>query len=120
MLAQLLGLLGHVPLKIQFLNILQKIAEQSPEPAADGMYILPILSLLPFLNHVGFIRASVDAAAQYLTLGKTRRALAIFAHAHTAVNDAAAGMISDDVHIRLLLHYAEALVRCGDAKKRYE
>ena len=69
---------------------------------------------------VGFIRASVDAAVQYLSLGKTRRALAIYAHALTAVNDAEAPTISDDVHISLLLHYAEALALCGDGIKRYD
>ena len=119
MLAQLLGLLGHIPLKIQFLNILQKISEQSSESSADGGYSLFTLISLYLVSHLGFIRASVDAAVQYLSLGKTRRALTIYVHALTAVSDAAAATISDDVRIMLLLHYAEALALCGDGEKRY-
>ena len=36
MLALLMGLLGHVSLKIQFLNILQRMTERSAGPSADG------------------------------------------------------------------------------------
>lgn len=43
----------------------------------------------------------------------------IYAHALAAVNDAIT-MISDDVRVSLLLHYAEALALDGDDKKRYE
>ena len=81
--------------------------------------------ILPFFssscsNHVAFIRASVDAAVQYLSLGRTRRALAIYSHALAAVHDAAAATISDDVRVSLLLHYAEALALCGNDIRRYE
>lgn len=79
-----------------------------------------ILVSLCLLNPIGFIRASVDAAVQYINLGKTRRALTIYVHALTAVNDATTATISDDVRIMLLLHYAEALALCGDDIKRYE
>jgi hypothetical protein len=42
MLSQLLGLLGHTLLKIQLLSILQKIAEQSLDPSADGEQLLAL------------------------------------------------------------------------------
>ncbi|KAF8591367.1 hypothetical protein K439DRAFT_1627079 [Ramaria rubella] len=98
--AQLLGLSGHVIPRIQFLSILQRLAEHSSAPSTNE-----------------FVRASVDAGAEYLRLGKTQRALTIYAHALAAVNDAAHATVSTDVRVFLLLRYAEALALNGNVSK---
>lgn len=64
-----------------------------------------------------FVRASVDAAIEYVKLGKTQRALAIYAHALTAVTTPTT--ISDEVRVSLFLHYAETLALNGNTEKRY-
>lgn len=98
--ARLLGLLGHIPLRLHFLAALQQAATLSLESAANE-----------------FLYASADAAVEYAKIGKYKRASAIFTHTLDAINDAKPGVVSEATHILVLLSYAEVLAQRGRVAK---
>ena len=60
----------------------------------------------------------MDAAIEYVKLGKTQRALTIYAHVLAAVTSATPTTISDEVRVSLFLHYAETMAVNGLTEKR--
>ncbi|KIJ36920.1 hypothetical protein M422DRAFT_260543, partial [Sphaerobolus stellatus SS14] len=93
--SQLLGLLGDIPLRIQFLNLMQKTAQFASQPSTDE-----------------FIYATIAAAAEYLELGKVRRALTIYETALPALEK-----VSEDVKVNFMLNHSEALAIRGKLVK---
>ncbi|KAH7929994.1 hypothetical protein BV22DRAFT_1001613 [Leucogyrophana mollusca] len=87
--AHLLGLLGLVLLKVKLLEITKRLCEQQPLSSKDA-----------------YMTAAVDLTYEYLKLGKTKRAGAMFARSLSIIES---GDVSDDVRVRYLLRYAEAL-----------
>ncbi|EGO04017.1 hypothetical protein SERLA73DRAFT_84238 [Serpula lacrymans var. lacrymans S7.3] len=99
MVIQLLGLHGLVLLKVKLLVVARRLCEQQAFGSKDGN------------GSVAFILTSVDLAHEHLKLGKLKRANAIFNQCLSIIktND-----VSDDVRVRLLLRYAEALAIAGN------
>ncbi|TFK52052.1 hypothetical protein OE88DRAFT_1807932 [Heliocybe sulcata] len=89
MAAQLLGLLGQVPARVQILNAMRRLAEHH---ASD--------------NRDGYVKACVDLAHEYVKLGKIRKAGRIYGQALTVVRSQQA---SEEAAILFLLRYAESL-----------
>ncbi|TFK48944.1 hypothetical protein OE88DRAFT_1737166 [Heliocybe sulcata] len=89
MAAQLLGLLGQVPARVQILNAMRRLAERH---ASD--------------NRDGYVKACVDLAHEYVKLGKIRKAGRIYGQALTVVRSQQA---SEEAAILFLLRYAESL-----------
>ncbi|KAH7913084.1 peptidase family C50-domain-containing protein [Hygrophoropsis aurantiaca] len=84
-----LGLLGMVLIKLQILEGLKRLCEQQHLTSKDA-----------------YIMASIDLAHEYLKLGKTKRAGAMFAK---SINVFKSQDISDDIRVRYLLKHAEML-----------
>lgn len=66
-------------------------------------------------NLLEFISASMDAAVEYMRLGKVRRALAIYTHALPALQTP---HVSKDIKTLFLLRHAEALAAKGRVVER--
>lgn len=116
----MLGLLGHIPLKIRLLAILQQMATLSLESAANGKWNFDYQYSFETRVYVSeFLCASADAATEYAKLGKNKRASAIFIHTLSAIDGAKPGVVSETVRILVLLGYAEVLALRGRVGKRY-
>ncbi|KIJ36798.1 hypothetical protein M422DRAFT_50921 [Sphaerobolus stellatus SS14] len=111
--SQLLGLLGDIPLRIQFLNLMQKTAQFASQPSTDGNFALCLKGIIPGPDkHIEFIYATIAAAAEYLELGKVRRALTIYETALPALEK-----VSEDVKVNFMLNHSEALAIRGKLVK---
>ncbi|KAJ3567488.1 hypothetical protein NP233_g6332 [Leucocoprinus birnbaumii] len=87
--ARVLGLLSLSLLKVQLLDVLRKLAE-----AHKG------------ITSESYITASLDLAHEYMRIGKTRRATAIFTQALETVRG---GHVSEETSALFLLRFAESL-----------
>ncbi|KXN84922.1 Separin [Leucoagaricus sp. SymC.cos] len=86
---RVLGLLSLSLQKVQLLDVLRKLAETHGGPTSEG-----------------YINASLDLAHEYMRIGKTRRATAIFTQALETVR---AGHVSEETSALFLLRFAESL-----------
>ncbi|KDQ13324.1 hypothetical protein BOTBODRAFT_133563 [Botryobasidium botryosum FD-172 SS1] len=98
--AYLLGILGHVFLKLEFLHILRTLYERRGTPESID----------------GYVRASVELAYEFTTVGKTERASSVFAQILATTQDSK-HRVSDEARIVFLLRFAEALASSGNIEK---
>jgi separase len=63
-----------------------------------------------------YINVCIELALEYMKLGKTKRATALFNHTLTAVKS---GKASEDVCVMFYLRHAESLALAEDISKRY-
>ncbi|TCD70963.1 hypothetical protein EIP91_000870 [Steccherinum ochraceum] len=96
MVSQLLGLLGHVVIKIHILNVTRKLCERYPDGKPED-----------------FVQISLDLGHEYAMLGKTERAANIYASVrHHLTTD-----IPDELKALYYLRYAELLGTIGNVLK---
>ncbi|KAF7338167.1 Cysteine peptidase C50 [Mycena venus] len=92
LVTRILGLLTHVLLKVQLLDITKRICEQHSESITDG-----------------YISVCIELALEYMKLGKTKRATALFTHTLSA-GHAEFLALAEDISKSSDL-YSEALMR---------
>ncbi|KAL6306065.1 peptidase family C50-domain-containing protein [Sparassis latifolia] len=95
--SHLVGLLGHVLVKIQLLNTARRLSEQHKGATSDE-----------------FIMASLELAHEYVKLGRARKAASVYNQALASVRS---GEASPEVRVMFLLRYAEALAAAGNVLK---
>jgi len=78
--------------------------------------VRPISFYFAKSNHcIGYVLASLDLAHEYVVLGKLKRASSIF---YPALDIVRTGQASDDVSVRFLLRFSEAMSIMDDVPKR--
>ncbi|ETW77792.1 hypothetical protein HETIRDRAFT_245334, partial [Heterobasidion irregulare TC 32-1] len=91
---QLVGLLGHVLIKIRLLQIMRRLSERYGGVSEDH-----------------YIKASIDLAHEYVKLGKTAKAGVIYSNALSSVRRQST---SDEVRILFFLRFSESLAVTGN------
>ncbi|KAF9528394.1 peptidase family C50-domain-containing protein [Crepidotus variabilis] len=98
LVARLLGLLSLILAKAHLLDMTRKLAQRHAGIASDG-----------------YILTCVDLAHGYVSLGKVKRAAAIFKPALEIVQN---GQASEEASVRLLLRFSEHLAAVEEIPKR--
>ncbi|KAF9552923.1 hypothetical protein CPC08DRAFT_822591 [Agrocybe pediades] len=96
----ILGFLSLTLPKARLLEMARKIAQRHSRSTSDG-----------------YVLASLDLAHEYVVLGKLKRASSIF---YPALDIVRSGKASNDVAVRFLLRFSEAMALMDDAPKSYE
>ncbi|RPD59511.1 hypothetical protein L227DRAFT_586688 [Lentinus tigrinus ALCF2SS1-6] len=97
MVSHLIGLVGHVLVRVQLLNAARKLSERHIGVASEV-----------------YVSLTIDTAHEYVKLGRAEKAVSILAHALPAVRN---GSLPQDVAIMFLLRYSEALAAAGEVLK---
>ncbi|KAK7020489.1 cysteine peptidase C50 [Favolaschia claudopus] len=94
LVTRVLGLLTHVLLKVQVLELAKQIYEQQSDSYTDG-----------------YISVCSELALEYMKLGKSRRSAGLFTH---TVSVAKSAKVPDEVRVMLHLKHAESLAIADD------
>ncbi|RDX51597.1 hypothetical protein OH76DRAFT_1346650 [Lentinus brumalis] len=97
MVSHLIGLVGHVLVRVQLLNAARKLSERHIGVASEV-----------------YVSLSIDTAHEHIKLGRAEKAVSILAHVCPAVRN---GSLPQDVAILFLLRYSEALAAAGEVLK---
>ncbi|PIL26880.1 hypothetical protein GSI_11060 [Ganoderma sinense ZZ0214-1] len=97
MVSHLIGLVGHVLVRVQLLNAARKLSERHVGVATEV-----------------YVSLTIDTAHEYVKLGRAEKAVAILAHVLPAVRG---GSLPSDVVILFLLRYSSALAATGEVLK---
>jgi len=111
----LLGLLGLIVLKVKLLEILKRVCEHQASIPAQGTH--GSRHRIPQAYHyVAYSVICVDLAHEYVKLGKSKRASALFSK---CANVLKAGEVADEVRLLYLLGHAEVLALGDNVPARY-
>ncbi|KAI0691256.1 peptidase family C50-domain-containing protein [Cerioporus squamosus] len=97
MVSHLIGLVGHVLVRVQLLNVARKLSERHIGIASEV-----------------YVSLTIDTAHEHVKLGRAEKAVSILAHVLPAVRS---GSLPQDVAILFLLRYSEALAAAGEVLK---
>ncbi|TBU57165.1 peptidase family C50-domain-containing protein [Dichomitus squalens] len=97
MVSHLIGLVGHILVRVQLLNAARRLSERHTGVASEV-----------------YVSLTIDIAHEYVKLGRAEKAASILAHVLPAVRS---GSLSPDVVVVLLLRYSEALAASGEVLK---
>lgn len=118
MISHLVGLLGLVLAKIKLLDATRRLCERFAGTSHDGQQSHSSQSFTgQYLSiSTGYITASVNLAQEYVKLGKTGKASAIYGQTLIAIRN---GGPSDEVRTVFLLRYSESLATVTNVLRRY-
>ena len=108
-----MGVLGLVLSKVHILGVMRQLCQRYAGQNEGVWSRFPWLFPKRFCSD--YIEASVQLAHEYVKLGKTRKARAIYGHVLNAVED---GQISDEVKTAFFLRYAHLLAISDDLARR--
>ncbi|KAH9930403.1 peptidase family C50-domain-containing protein [Epithele typhae] len=97
MVSHLIGLVGHVLVRIQLLNAARRLAERHLGMGSEV-----------------YVSLTIDTAHEYVKLGRAEKAVSILAHVLPA---ARAGSLPQDLVVVLLLRYSESLAAADEVLK---
>ena len=114
----LLGLLGLIVLKVKLLEMLKRVCESRISDTAQGKPALFHNSNVFTMPHFSsaYSVICVDLAHEYMKLGKSKRANALF---NKCANVLKASDVPDEVRLLYLLGRAEVLALGGNVAARY-
>ncbi|KAH9171315.1 peptidase family C50-domain-containing protein [Lactarius sanguifluus] len=94
MTINLVGFVGHIVLKLEFLHLARQVCEH------------PLIG-----QHEEFVQLSVQLAHEYVKLGKLRDAGLVYKRSLSSTH---VQTVSNETRVVLLLHHAESLIKIGD------
>ncbi|KAM5541905.1 hypothetical protein V8D89_004634 [Ganoderma adspersum] len=97
MVSHLIGLVGHVLVRVQLLNAARKLSERHVGVASEV-----------------YVSLTMDTAHEYVKLGRAEKAVSILSHVLPAVRS---GSLSSDIVILFLLRYSATLAATGEVLK---
>ncbi|KAI0747689.1 peptidase family C50-domain-containing protein [Daedaleopsis nitida] len=97
MVSHLIGLVGHVLVRVQLLNAARRLTERH----------------LGVTSEV-YVSLTIDTAHEYVKLGRAEKAVSVLAHVLPGIRS---GSLSQEVAITFLLRYSEALAATGEVLK---
>ena len=120
MVSHLIGLVGHVLVRVQLLNAARKLTERHVGVTSEGIPLDCLSSVCSLtLEHpfvTVYVSLTIDTAYEHVKLGRAEKAVSILAHVSPAVRS---GSVPQEVAILFLLRYSEALAATGEVLKAY-
>ena len=114
MVSELLGLSGHTITRVHVLGVIRRLCERNLTTQPDGKIVHPDTLITLTVGVVEYVQASIDLAAEYVKLGKTKRAANVYAHVY---NTAKNSFIRDETKVLYYLRYAELFGTVGNVLK---